>query len=216
MSAPRSQDKPPAAAEPGTTRPGSRRKYHSPVRAQQMAETREKIIAAGAELVYSLPTWDWKNLTARAVGKRAGVSERTVHRHFASERILREAVVQRLIAESGVDVANLSVDTFATTAANTFTHLSSYAVSTEPTRDPVQTNIDEERKRALAEAVAEKVPSWSRREQELAASMLDLFWHPPTIERLKSGYHLDAAEAERAMTWLIGLVTKALEEDVRP
>src|SRR4029453_1942129 len=72
-----------------------RRKYDSPVRRQQAAETRERILAAGSELVHGFPRWDWRELTVRAVAQRAGVNERTVYRHFSSERELHEAEIRR-------------------------------------------------------------------------------------------------------------------------
>jgi len=40
------------------------------------------VIAAGSELVRQLPSWDWREVTFRAVAERAGVGERTVYRHF--------------------------------------------------------------------------------------------------------------------------------------
>jgi AcrR family transcriptional regulator len=42
-----------------------------------------------------LPTWDWDGLTFRALAERAEVSERTVYRHFPTERKLHDAVMER-------------------------------------------------------------------------------------------------------------------------
>src|SRR5204862_2508851 len=60
-----------------------RRKYDSPVRRRQAAETRERIIAAGVDILHGFPVWNWRALTVGAVAERAGVNERTVYRHFA-------------------------------------------------------------------------------------------------------------------------------------
>ncbi len=49
------------------------RKHESPLRRQQTAETRERILVAGSELVHGFSSWDWRDLTVRAVAKRAGV-----------------------------------------------------------------------------------------------------------------------------------------------
>jgi len=57
-----------------------RRRYDSPVRRQQVAETRERIVAAGAELLHGFPIWNWRALTVRAVAERAELNERTVYR----------------------------------------------------------------------------------------------------------------------------------------
>jgi AcrR family transcriptional regulator len=82
---------------PGTrTTLAGRRRYDSPVRRQRAAETRERIIASGVELVHSFKSWDWAELTFRATAEGAGVSESTVYRHFANERELQDAVMGRL------------------------------------------------------------------------------------------------------------------------
>src|SRR5215831_19683750 len=73
-----------------------RRSYNSPVRREQTADTRQRILAAASRLLHEFPTWNWRELTVRAVAKRAGVSERTVYRYFLSERELRDAVLRQL------------------------------------------------------------------------------------------------------------------------
>ena len=72
----RAKTKPSRTARATSSEPATQRRgYNSPVRRQQSAETRERIIAAGAELVHGFPAWDWKNLSAAAVGEHAGISE---------------------------------------------------------------------------------------------------------------------------------------------
>src|SRR3954469_14909974 len=77
-----------------------RRAYDSPVRRQRVAETRERIVAAGAELLHGFPIWNWDALTPGAVAEHAGVTERTVYRYFGSERELRDAVMARMEHEA--------------------------------------------------------------------------------------------------------------------
>ncbi|MGH7858803.1 MAG: helix-turn-helix domain-containing protein, partial [Candidatus Binatia bacterium] len=66
-----------------------RRRYDSPLRRQQVADTRQGILSAAAKLIHRYPIWKWRELTVRAVARRAGVTERTVYRYFPSERRLR-------------------------------------------------------------------------------------------------------------------------------
>src|SRR4029077_9809345 len=94
-----------------------RRQYDSPVRRQRAAETRERILTAGAELLHGFPTWNWAALTVRAAAERAGVTERTVYRYFSTERELRDAVLARFEDESGVAVEGLELDDVATVTA---------------------------------------------------------------------------------------------------
>ena len=139
----------------------TKRRYNSPLRQQQAAATRERIVAAGAKLVHSYPAWDWTNLTAPAVGERAGVSERTVQRHFATERQLRDAVLQRMLEESGIALQDLELDHFADVTERMFAYLSSFAIAPEPVSDPSFASMDEYRRDALLNAVARATPGWA-------------------------------------------------------
>ncbi len=193
-----------------------KRKYHSPLRRKQAAETRQRIVAAGTELVHSFPSWDWKNLTAKAVGERAGVSERTVHRHFSSERALRDAVLQGLVAESGVDLGSLKLSRFDDVVVTMFEYLSSFAVAPDITLDPSQSKMDETRKAALLDAVEEAAPTWSPQEQTMVAAVLDMLWQPATHDRLKLAWDLDADQFPRVISWFTGLIQDALDKGNKP
>jgi AcrR family transcriptional regulator len=193
-----------------------KRSYDSPLRRQQYAETRERIIAAGARIVHGLPTWDWDALTFAAVGDGAGVSARTVHRHFSTERKLRDAVLQRLMQESGVSLEQLELDTFARLAGQVLAYLSSFAVTPQPVLDPTFAAIDAQRRTALLGAVARAAPQWPAPDQQAAAAMLDVFWNPAPFERLLGAWGFDSARAIGATTWLIGLIEDAIRSDRRP
>lgn len=193
-----------------------RRPYNSPLRRQQSAQTRERIIAAGSELVHGLPTWDWKNLTARAVGERAGVSERTVHRYFSTERKLRDAVIQRLVEESGVALDDLELGDFASATAQLFSYLASFAVKPETVTDPSLATVDEQRRHALQQAVVRATPAWSDRDQQAAAAVLDILWQPPLYDRLTMIWGFDADRAVGVITWLIGLIEEAIRHNRLP
>lgn len=110
------------------------RRYDSPVRREQAAETRERILESGAALVHQQASWDWSGLTMRAVAAKAGVHERTVHRHFATERELRAAIVQRLLEESGISLEGLRLDDLPEQVGRLFGYLSSFTVAAVPLR----------------------------------------------------------------------------------
>lgn len=193
-----------------------RRQYNSPIRQQQSADTRERIVAAGSELVHSLPAWDWKNLTARAIGERAGVSERTVHRYFPTERKLRDAVLQRLVQESGIKLDSLKLGDFAEITAGLLGYLSSFAATTTNIEDPSLLSMDQLRCAALLRAVSDATPTWSQQDQEAAAAVLDLLWSPPPYERLMSAWRFDNERAIGTITWLINLIEEAIRNGRRP
>ncbi len=86
-----------------------RRHYDTSLRQKRAAETRERIVTAGVELLHGSSIRDWRPLTIRGVAERAGVNERTVYRYFGNERGLRDAVMQRLEEEAGIDLAGMRV-----------------------------------------------------------------------------------------------------------
>jgi AcrR family transcriptional regulator len=193
-----------------------RRPYNSPLRQQQVAATRERIVAAASTLVHGFEGWDWRELTVRAVAKEAGVSERTVYRHFADEGALRDAVMERLQEEAGVDLDEVTLERFADHAAGVFEYLASFPVRTPAVREPTFESVDERRRAALLAAVDPATPGWSAADRRLAAAVLDVLWTVETYERLTSAWGLEPEQAARAARWVIGLVEQAIGDGRRP
>jgi AcrR family transcriptional regulator len=193
-----------------------RRAYDSPVRRQQAADTRERILAAASELVHGFTRWDWRELTVRAVATRAGVNERTVYRHFSNERELHEAVMRRLQEEAGDPLDGLTLERFPTVVADLFAYLSSFAITPRTTTDPTFVAVDQRRRRALVAAVEPSTEGWSETEREMAAALLDALWSVSAYERLVAVWGLDTDEATQAMTGLIGLLVAAIRDGRRP
>ncbi len=200
----------------GTDGAGGKRRYHSPLRQRQSADTRRRILLAGAELVHGFRSWDWTNLTARAVGDRAGVSERTVQRYFPTERLLRDAVLERLVEESGVRIDTLELADFAGHTARMFTYLASFATAPERIGDPSFESVDRQRRQALLAAVTRATPGWTDTDRESAAAALDILWNQPPYQRLVDEWDFDADRAVGLITWLIGLIEEAIREGRHP
>jgi AcrR family transcriptional regulator len=194
----------------------SNRRYDSPIRRERAEQTRDRIVAAGAELVHGLSSWDWRKLTIRAVAERAGVHERTVYRHFATERDLREAVLQRLMDEAGVTVEGLRLEAVPDHITELFRYLSSFSSSSEPPADATLAALDQRRKDALLEAVTAATADWSDADRRLVAGLIDVLWGVSTYRRLVSGWGLDAAEATRGTNWLVELMTTAIKDGSPP
>jgi AcrR family transcriptional regulator len=193
-----------------------RRKYESPVRRQRAAETRERILAAGSELVHGLSSWDWRELTVRAVAKQAGVNERTVYRHFSSERELHDAVIGRLQEEAGNPLDGLSLEAFPAVVARLFAFLSSFAIAPRVTTDPTFVAMDERRRQALVTAVEQATEGWSEADCEVTAALLDMLWNVAVYERLVAVWGLDAERATRAVTGVVDLLLEAIGDGRRP
>jgi AcrR family transcriptional regulator len=194
----------------------SSRPYHSPVRQAQAAQTRDRIVAAGAELAHSLQSWDWRELTVRSVAERAGVNERTVYRHFPTEKDLRDAILGRLLEEAGVVVEDLALDDFAATTARVVSYLSTFATKPRVVSDPTFVAVDQQRRAALLEALAARTPTWSPRERTRAAALLDVFWSIPTLERMGTAWEMAEDEIAGAIGWAISLIERAIDEGSPP
>jgi AcrR family transcriptional regulator len=193
-----------------------RRRYESPLRRQRAAETRDAIVAAGAEQLHGLPIWNWGALTVRAVARRAGVNERTVYRYFATERDLRDAVMARLEAESGVDLEDLTLDDVGDVTARMFEYVSTFPLEPRTVRDPTVAAANERQRRALLGAVAPVTGEWSRVDRTIATAVLDVLWSVVSYERLVADWELSPQQAIQGIGWGMGLVTDAIKAGRSP
>lgn len=199
-----------------TPRTGTRRRYDNSLRRERATQTRDRIVAAGAELLRESSIRDWRGVTIRAVAERAGVNERTVYRHFANERALRDAVMHRLEQEVGVDLAELRLGDVADVAARILRHVSGYPLSPRPPLDPTLVEANRRQHDALLAAVKEHAERWTSADRTVAAAMLDVLWAVGSYERLVNDWQLDRDEAIRGITWTIELVEDAIRDGRRP
>jgi len=193
-----------------------RRPYRSPARQQAAAATRERIIDAGVRLVREFNTWNWDELTFRAVAESAEVSERTVYRNFPTERRLHDAIMSRLEDEAGIAYEDVQLNSIAEVTARVFASLGRFAINDSIGTPHGSAFVGAEAKRhdALNRAVsAPKLPDAQRR---ALAGLLDVLWSPPTYERLVGSWNLDNAEAVGAVQWLISKVVAAVENNEAP
>jgi AcrR family transcriptional regulator len=194
----------------------TRRRYDSPVRRERAAQTRERIVVAGAELLHGFPIWNWRALTVRAVAERAGVNERTVYRYFANERELRDAVLQCLEEEAGVDLRGLTLDDVPSVTARILEYTSAFPVEPRTERDETVAAANARQRDALLAAVSARTAEWSESDRALAAAMFDVLWSPVSYERMVVDWDLDPKEAIRGVTWVIGLVQDAIARNDGP
>ncbi|HEX3284825.1 MAG TPA: TetR/AcrR family transcriptional regulator [Mycobacterium sp.] len=196
----------------------SRRRYDNRGRQQKAAQTRERIIAAGSALVHAFDTWNWQELTFRSVAERAGVGERTVYRHFPTERHLHDAVMQRLESEAGISYEDVDLGNLGEVTARVFASLQRFAVrdSVDTPRDPTFVTVDTRRRDALLRAVANAASEWSEPEQRVTAGLLDVLWNLPAYERLVAVWGVDGNAATNAVNWLMAKVIEAIEKNNPP
>jgi AcrR family transcriptional regulator len=148
-------------------------------------------------------------LTVRAVAVRAGVSERTVYRHFGNERGLTDAVMHRLEQEAGIDLAGMGLEDIATVATRILDHVASYPMEPPPVLDATLVDANRRQKEALLDAVS-AVDTWPEGRRVLAAALFDVLWSVDAFERLVGDWRVDPAEAVRGLAWVIGLLEEAV------
>jgi AcrR family transcriptional regulator len=196
----------------------SRRRYDNRARQEKAAQTRERIVAAGVELVHGFDSWNWRDLTFKAVAERAGVGERTVYRHFPTERHLHDAVMARLESEAGISYEDVDLTNLAEVTARVFAARQRFSVSesVQSPPDPTFGTVDQRRRDALLRAVLAARPHWSEAEHQMTAGLLDVLWHMPSYERLVGVWGLDGTEASEAIGWLMAKVVQAIDDDRPP
>lgn len=194
-----------------------RRRYDNKLRQAQSAETRARILTAGSQLAHRAKNWEWRELTVSAIAQQAGVSERTVYRHFATERQLHEALVRHLEVEAGVYYEGAQLNELGAITERVFTSLPSFAAP--PVfggRDPVFGSSDQRRRESLLRAIEKFTASWSEQERRMAAAMLDVLWSPTSYERLVTRWGFDTEAATRAVTQTIDVLTQTVRSGKRP
>jgi AcrR family transcriptional regulator len=206
----------PASEVTGPEPVPARRRYDSTLRQQRASETRDRIVAAGCELLDASSVRDWRGLTMRAVAERAGVNERTVYRHFTNERGLRDAVMARLEQRAGIDLDGLQLDGIVDVARRIFTAVASHPPERRPPLDPTLKAASRREQEALLRALGPHVEGWSELDRSVAAAMVNALWRVAVYEHLAGDWGLDEDAAIGGITWVIGLIEDAVRDGHAP
>ena len=192
------------------------RPYDRTLRRERAAETKERILVAGSELLHHSSVRDWKRLTVRAVAERAGVNERTVYRYFGNERGLRDAVMHRQEEEAGIDLAGMDLEGVGTVARQIFNHVSTYPREPRQPLDPTLFDANQRQRDALLAAIATAAPGWTEEDRVVAAAVFDVLWSVASYERLVVDWQIDHERATRGLSWVIGLLEEAVRDGRGP
>jgi AcrR family transcriptional regulator len=196
--------------------PRAARSYDGTLRRERAAETRERIVDAGSELLHRESIRDWKKLTVRAVAERAGVNERTVYRYFGSERGLRDAVMHLHEQEAGIDLVGMQLQDIGKVATQIFDHVSSYPKEPRPPLDPTLVDANQRQREALLGAIAAGAEQWPDEDRTVAAAVFDVLWSVAAYERLVVDWEIDHRRAIQGISWVIELVEEAVRNGRGP
>jgi AcrR family transcriptional regulator len=186
------------------------------LRRQQVAETRERIVAAGAELLHGFPIWNWRALTIRAVAERADLNERTVYRYFPNERDLRDAVLARFEEEADVHLEKLTLENLGDVTSRILAYVSQFPLEPRTERDATVAAANERQREAIIAAIEPSTRGWPTTDRAAAAAMFDVLWSVVSYEKLVTDWSLEPDDAINGLTWVIELVREAISEGRRP
>ncbi len=191
------------------------RTCNSRLRQEQAGATRERILAAMADLL--LTEGRIEQVTNRAVAAAAGVTEVTVYRHFPSRDVLLRGLWEWLNRRNGVTVGmpESADDIIAKLPAlyATFDAAPAHIVASLTSQQgrEMRESLNEPRRAAFLSAVVEAAPDLPAGEQEKAAAMLQLIYSAYGWVSLREQWGVTGERAADAATWAV----QTLLDDLR-
>lgn len=182
------------------------RTYNSRLRQEQAEATRERILAAMAELVEE-GDGRVEAIPNRAIAARAGVTEMTVYRHFPGrETLLRElwtwrnrrAGVTAGMPEAAEDIPGKMAQLYASFDAAPAHILAS--ISTPQGRE-MRESLNETRRAAFLTAIEEAAADLPLAEREKAAGILQLLYSAYSWLSLREQWDVTGERASDAAAW---------------
>jgi AcrR family transcriptional regulator len=196
-----------SATRPGSPVPpdsppetASRPKYQTQLRQAQNAATRDRILSAALDLAHTVSSWDWHELTVRNVARQAGVSERTIYRHFSNEHELHEAVQHRIELESGAPLRRSPrLEDLPQEVARVFDYLSTFQAAGPRLDNPPFLEVHRTRQAALLQALGPHTGNWSDADRRLAGALVDVLGALETFDRITHAWGISAADAAKGV-----------------
>jgi AcrR family transcriptional regulator len=191
------------------------RGYESPLRSEQRAQTRDRILEAATELLADEAV---DELTIPLVAGRAGVSVRTVYFHFPTKDDLCETVAERLDTTIGAIRYPDASDELPAFAAHLFREFERnqkivrVVLKTKAGRE-VRARGRTRRLRDLERLLGPQLAGLDplQRRQRLAA--IYIFLSGPAWQAMSDYFGLGAEEAGQASSWAMRALLRELERD---
>lgn len=194
----------------------TRRSYHSPLREEQTAATRSRIVDASIGLIR-----ERRELTFAAVANRAGVQERTVYRHFPTKDAL-EASVWSWIVENltQAELTASSEGELAIAMRRSFTGFDAGAGLIEAMLHSPQGLAIRQSQQTARTAMFERcarsaVPGASDETCTSLATMLQLLYSATAWDQLRSFWSMDAEAAADVVESAIRLLLAGARQETR-
>lgn len=194
--------------------------YQSTLRERQAAQTRELILDA---VTTQLGDRRADEVTNRDIAAEAGVSERTVYRHFPDREALLTGLMQRLPALVDVELsfADLGLDALAPGGRRLMEFLDEHypvaraeaVLNADPRRFAESTRTNT---REMCELIARELPQLSEREATRIAAMFRCLVSTQAWLRMREEVGVTGNESGPVVAWVIDLVIRELRAGNTP
>ncbi|HEX6998380.1 MAG TPA: TetR/AcrR family transcriptional regulator [Gammaproteobacteria bacterium] len=192
--------------------------YDSPLRREQKAATRRRILDAAGRLMEDKSLAE---LSYAAIAAEAGVKERTVYRHFPNKRALLDGLwnwFQRRvhygeIAETEAELLAKPLSMFPGFDEN---EQLARALWTSPQGREFRLSNVEARKAGIKKAIADATRGLPPRQARWIAAAVHVLYSGAAWSTMKDYWGLSGAEAGKASAMAIELLLNAVRENVAP
>jgi AcrR family transcriptional regulator len=193
------------------------RTYESPLRAEQMEQTRVRILEATTEVLADPAS---EEVTIPVVAKRARVSLRTVYRHFPTRDALFDAwaewVDERLqIRLHSYPEAAEQLGPFARELYRSYDESASLvrAMLASKAGRAVRERTRRRRQRAFNRAMRDLTAGLEPKERAGALAVIYLLVSAPAWQAMREQSGLDGVEAGKAAAWALRVLTDELRRN---
>ena len=196
------------------------RRYNSGLRDRQVAQTRELILDAVADLLGDRRA---DEVATRDIAAAAGVSERTVYRHFPDRNALLEGLSQRLPQLNGVtpSFGQMGLDDIAPISRRLMELLDEHYViaraeavfNADPRRFAADTQANT---REMRELLARELPELGEREQLRIAAVIRCLVSTQAWLRMREEFGVPGTESGPVVAWVLDLIIRELRAGNRP
>ena len=200
----------------------SRRSYHSPLREEQLRQTRDQILDALTELLADRRA---DEITTREIAALAGVSQPTVYRHFPDRTALLAGIsarINELATESeGGGYALDSIDEVGPRIEWLFTISDTIPVEMRAeallNADPRRFGDDTRRhSEEMLGVVAAEFPDLGERRHLQVAGLLRCLGSSQAWLRMREEFGVPGVEAGPLMRWAVETLVRALQAGELP
>lgn len=198
--------------------PKQKRSYSSPLRQQQAATTRERIIAAALDVLTAHPAAELSN---ESVGRAARIATRTVYRHFPTRTDLLDAVWEEIDSRLGLSqlpstdsaaLLDFVPELFARLDANAPVV---NALITSNAGHEMSRRTGERRSRAIESALTHETRNMTRAERDRLTALVRVLTSPMTWHVLRQKTRVTGNEPALAVTWALRRLIGVRESESR-